>query len=186
MKPGEGPGAKGDKPEKGKLDLDDKLKERVKKLKERAAKLRAEGKERAADGLEKQADRLADRTAGEPNAARSKANRDKIRKARKLARVKLLQRRYGEHLKQGDVRQEVQVHARRSANLSRMKALVSARTDDDTKQELLKRINRLMAKENARHSRTMAKLTKGKDKLAGKKQKDKPEKDAVKTKEGQK
>jgi hypothetical protein len=147
------------------------LQERAAKLKERAAQLRKEGREKQAEALEKQAERLASAKPGEPGAAPSPANKAKVREARKLARVKLLQRRYGEELNKGEVRQEVETHARRSANLSRMKSLVGARPEADdkqkeTKQKLVERINRLMARENARHSRNMAKLTKQNDKLA--------------------
>jgi hypothetical protein len=189
--PGEGPGASNrglGKPgheDRGKADkrkdgmekpADEAAKqaerqERVTKLKERAAQLRKDGKDKQAEMLEKQAERMASGTAG-MGGEKSQANREKVRTARKLARVKLLQRRYGESLKQDDVRGEVESHARRSAHLSRMKELVSSRPDGDdklkaTKQKMLDRINRLMARENARHSRLMAQLTK-KDKLAGK------------------
>lgn len=165
---GKGPGADEAKDTPGAAKdekKDAKLQDRVAKLRERAEKLRAEGKERAAAGLERQAERL------EKGPSKSPVNREKIRRARKLARIKLLHRRYGEALQQGDVRDEVQTHARRSANLSRMKSIVNQMEDGDKKTDMLKRINRLMAKENARHSRTMAKLTKNKDTLAGKKDK---------------
>jgi hypothetical protein len=149
------------------------MQERAAKLKERAAQLRKDGRDKQAEALEKQAERLASAKPGEPGAATNPANKAKVRQARKLARVKLLQRRYGEFLKDNAVRQEVETHARRSANLSRMKSLAGARPDaddkqKDAKQKLVERINRLMARENARHSRTMAKLTKQQDKLANK------------------
>lgn len=146
------------------------LAERAEKLRERAKELRGQGKERAAEGLEKQAERLTRRAEGGESVEDPKQtaeNRAKIRRARKMARIKLLDRRYGESLNQGDVREEIEQHARRSANLSRMKSLAGQESDEAKKQELLKRINRLMARENARHSRTMAKLTK-KDQLTGK------------------
>jgi hypothetical protein len=160
------PGAKG-----GPADKDERQQERIAKLKERIAQLRKDGKDKQAEVLEKQVERLASGAPGPGE--KSEANRQKVRQARKLARVKLLQRRYGESLKNQDVRGEVELHARRSAHLSRMKELVSARADGDDKQKAAKqkmvdRINRLMARENARHSRTMAQLTKQKDKLAGK------------------
>ncbi|HEX2732992.1 MAG TPA: hypothetical protein VHM70_15390 [Polyangiaceae bacterium] len=151
--------------------------DRAARLKERAAQLRKEGKTQEADALEKQADRIASSPPPELGAM-NPANKAKVRQARKLARVKLLQRRYGDALKKNDVRQEIETHARRSANLSRMKALVGLRPDGDDKQKetktkLIERINRLMARENARHSRHMAQLTKDQnpsqgDKLAGK------------------
>lgn len=177
--PGAKPGLGGDhgKPDLGALkDRLEKggatgLQDRAAKLKERAAQLRKEGREKQAEALEKQAERLASSKPGEPGAATNPANKAKVRQARKLARVKLLQRRYGEYLKETPVREEVETHARRSANLSRMKSLVGARPEGDdkqkeAKQKLVERINRLMARENARHSRNMAKLTKQQDKLA--------------------
>jgi hypothetical protein len=147
------------------------LQDRIAKLKTQAEKLRKEGREKQAEMLEKQAERLSANPT--PGPAANPANKGKIRQARKLARIKLLQRRYGEALKDNAVRDEVETHARRSANLSRMKSLVGGRPDGDdkqkeSKQKLVERINRLMARENARHSRNMAKLTKQEDSLANK------------------
>lgn len=163
----------GGDPEKLKEKVAAKREERVSKLEERAAQLRKEGKTEEADRVEKQIERV---KAGPERSPKSKANRDKIRKARKMARIKLLHRRYGEKLGEGVVKQEVELHARRSAHLSRMKSIVTSReaADDkakEQKQEMLQRINRLMAKENARHSRKMSRLTRGKDQLAGKRPK---------------
>jgi hypothetical protein len=152
-------------PGKLKERMEEARKNRLAKLEEQAAKLRKEGKEEEAARLDRQIERI---KAG-PN-----KNREKIRKARKMARIKLLHRRYGDKLKEQAVRQEVELHARRSAHLSRMKSIVTSREAEDdkakeAKQEMLQRINRLMAKENARHSRKMSRLTRNKDQLAGKK-----------------
>jgi hypothetical protein len=156
----------GDKGKPGLPEREAQFAKRVEKLKARAEELRKQGKIKAAEGLQKQAERLEQRGVNGPDPAKSAANREKIRKARKLARVKLLHRRYGEELSSEVVRQEVELHARRSANLSRIKSLASAHEDGEKKQGLLKRINRLMAKENARHSRSMAKLAKPQKKPA--------------------
>ncbi len=192
-----GPGPRGGDPDKLKEKVAAKREERVAKLEERAAQLRKEGKTEEAERVEKQIERV---KAGPDRSPKSKANRDKIRKARKMARIKLLHRRYGEKLGEGAVKQEVELHARRSAHLSRMKSIVTAReaADDkakEQKQEMLQRINRLMAKENARHSRKMSRLTRGKDQLAGKRPKTsggppakppKPPKGAAKAEEAEK
>ena len=65
--------------------------------------------------------------------------------------------RWGEKLAEQPVRAELAIHARRVARLNVLEDMAKARG----KGELLPRIAKLRAKEEARHERRMAKLTSG-------------------------
>lgn len=130
-----------------------RLQQQAKRLEDRAKRLREEGKESEADRLEKRAQRL-EKSAGQPQKAR-KPGKD-ARRQKKFQRLKVLQRRYGDSLKEKPVQQELSLHAERSARLERMKTLA----EQNGKDELLERIVKLTTIEDERHEKEMAALTK--------------------------
>lgn len=100
-----------------------------------------------ASGLAHEAAELDDKRRGETRAKRQQERREQLKV------------RYGvELLQRAPIRAELKTHAWRVARLERMRALAAVMSDAAKRQKTMARLDKLTAKENARHERSMEQL----------------------------
>ena len=139
-------------------------KEKLQAMKEKAKERREERKERREEKKEELKEKLDNMTDEEKEEwkkkhAERKEERAEVREAwkawkdkrkeRRQARREEIKEKLGDDIKRPVVKAELKVHARRMARLNRIRVLAKA----DGKDELVKRVDTLIAKEKARHDK---------------------------------
>ena len=129
----------------------DKAKELRDKAHDAAKELRDKAEEHREEAKEKREQRR-DAAKEEREEGRETAEqRSEKRKQRRRAHVEELRSRWGDSLAQPAVRAELKVHARRIARLNQLRKLA----EQEHKDKLIERIDKLIEKENARHQKHM-------------------------------
>lgn len=136
-----------------------RLKKQAARMEDRAKQLRSEGKADEAARLEARSKKLRQAAASagrdQPGKSARKAKSPEAqRRERKFGKLKMLKRKYGDKLDDPAVQEELGRHAERAVKLRRMKSLAEA----GGKEELVARIAKLKATEDARHQAAMASL----------------------------
>jgi len=143
------------------------------------AEAKAEKAEDKAEKAEQRADKIggprgefrtamqelhADLRAGKIKPAEVKERLAKLRddaKDRRKAHREALKERWGDTLAKANVREELKHHARRTAFLNRALILAETERKGQDKDKLIERIEKLIAKENERHSKAMERIKSG-------------------------
>lgn len=149
-----GKGKRGDARRKQRMEA------QAKRLDERAQRLRAEGKADEAARMEARADKLRKGASAESKRRGKPKSAAEARRERKFTKLKALRKKYGKGLDNPGVRDELSLHAERSAKLRRMNQLAQ----ESGKPELAERVSKLTQMEKQRHDAQMNKLLGGGDK----------------------
>lgn len=81
-----------------------------------------------------------------------------LRNERRHDQRAFLRQRWGNTVDKPDVKQELELHARRLARLQRLEVVVATERTGDQRKRLIARIERMRALENKRHETAMTKL----------------------------
>ncbi|MBW2455600.1 MAG: hypothetical protein JRI68_13865 [Deltaproteobacteria bacterium] len=131
-------------------------KERQEKRKEKRKEKREERKERREDRHENRKERRDDRKEARKDRREGRQDRRKARRMRRRAARKAFLAKWGHIHKRPAVKAELRLHAWRMARLDRLRSLAVEESKDD----VVKRIDELKAKEQARHDKRMGNLKK--------------------------
>jgi hypothetical protein len=119
-------------------------------------KLKKDGKKEQAEALERMLN--APQAAYAPRPQLTPEELKKRRETRKLARLRMMHRRYGSALTRPELTKEIGQHAQRTARLSQVRKVTLEMKESPEREKRLQRVNELMGIENARHQRKLASL----------------------------